>query len=175
MNGDGASGNDLIYIPRDQSEMNFAQFNCPATTCGVVKTFTAADQAAAWDAYINQDAYLSQHRGEYAARNAIFLPRVTRADMSVTQDVFKNIRGRRNSGQIRIDILNVGNMINHNWGVSQRLAQNQILTNGAADAQGRATYRLAVVNGALITKSLQTNAGLGDVYSFMLSFRYTFQ
>ena len=26
MNGDTASGNDLIYIHRDQSEMNFSQF-----------------------------------------------------------------------------------------------------------------------------------------------------
>ena len=26
MNGDSASGNDLIYIPRDQSEMNFSPF-----------------------------------------------------------------------------------------------------------------------------------------------------
>jgi hypothetical protein len=26
MNGDGASGNDLIYIPRNQSEMNFVTF-----------------------------------------------------------------------------------------------------------------------------------------------------
>ena len=30
MNGDGGSGNDLIYIPRDVSEMNFALFTQPA-------------------------------------------------------------------------------------------------------------------------------------------------
>ncbi len=58
MNGDTASGNDLIYIHRDQSEMNFAQF----TSSG--RTFTAAEQAAAWDAYIAQDKYLSKHRGD---------------------------------------------------------------------------------------------------------------
>ena len=35
-----------------------------------------AEQAAAWDAYISQDKYLSKHRGQYAERNAIFLPMV---------------------------------------------------------------------------------------------------
>ena len=52
--------------------------------------------------------------------------------------------------------------------------QNQILTNGAADAQGRATYRMAVVNSALPTASLQSTSGIADVYTLMLSFRYNF-
>ena len=50
-------------------------------------TYTSAQQAAAWDAYINQDPYLSQHRGEYAVRNAVFLPFVHRLDFSASQDV----------------------------------------------------------------------------------------
>ena len=70
-------------------------------------------------------------------------------DLSVSQDIFHSLGGHRHSGQIRLDITNFGNMLNDNWGVSQRLVQNQILTNGAADAQGRATYRMAVVNNAL--------------------------
>ena len=83
MNSDTASGNDLIYIHRDQSEMNFSQF-----TVGT-RTFTAAEQAAAWDAYIAQDKYLSKHRGEYAERGAVFLPMLKRMDFSVSQDVFQ--------------------------------------------------------------------------------------
>ena len=61
MNLDGASNSDLIYIPRDTSEMNFSQF------AAGTRTFTAAEQAAAFEAYIQQDAYLREHRGEYAA------------------------------------------------------------------------------------------------------------
>ena len=72
-NGDGANGNDLIYIPRDTSEMNFQTF-----TAGGI-TFTADQQAAAFEAYIAQDKYLSAHRGEYAQRGAVFLPLVHRA------------------------------------------------------------------------------------------------
>jgi hypothetical protein len=168
MNGDSASNNDLIYIHRDQSEMNFSQF-----TVGT-RTFTAAEQAAAWDAYIAQDPYLSKHRGEYAQRGAVFLPLVKRMDLSLSQDIFQSIGGHRHSGQIRLDITNFGNLLNSDWGVAQRVIQNQILTNGAADAQGRATYRMAVVNNALPTTSYQTTTFASDVYTMMLSFRYNF-
>jgi hypothetical protein len=169
MNGDSASGNDLIYIPKDASEMNFVTF----TTAG--RTYTAADQTAAFEAYIQQDKYLSQHRGEVAERGAVFLPLVSRLDLSLTQDLFAKLGGKKHSGQIRLDITNLGNLVNHNWGVGQRIIQNQILTNAAADAQGRVSYRLALVGGELLTKSLQTTAGSSDVYALMLSFRYTFQ
>ncbi len=165
LNGDSATGNDLIYVPRDISEMNFSTF----TSGG--KTFTAADQAAAFDAYIKQDSYLSEHRGQYAQRGAVFLPRYTRADLSFTQDVFAKVKGQRHGGQFRIDILNFTNMLNHNWGVSQRVTQTQLLTSPGVDAAGRPTYRLALFNGDLVRQSFQRNAGFSDVYSFMLSFR----
>src|SRR5204862_4126075 len=86
-NGDGGTSNDLIYIPRDVSEMNFRSL----TTGGV--TFTPEQQATAFEAYIAQDAYLSKHRGEYAERNAVFLPFLHKMDLSLTQDVFKDITG----------------------------------------------------------------------------------
>jgi len=73
MNGDGASGNDLIYIPRNVGEMNFDTLKVgPAGPTQQV--FTPAQQVAAWDAYISQDPYLSTHRGEYAGRNAARRP-----------------------------------------------------------------------------------------------------
>jgi hypothetical protein len=168
MNSDGGSGNDLIYIPRDTSEMNFATFTAGG------RTFTAAEQAAAFETYINQDRYLRSRRGQYAGRGAVFLPIVSRADLSVTQEVFANIRGRRNGFQIRADVLNVGNLLNSDWGVGQRLVRNQILTNATADAQGRATYRLAVVGNELLTRSFETTTFSSDVWSVMFSLRYTF-
>jgi hypothetical protein len=168
MNGDTATNNDLIYIPRDTSEMNFVQFTTPSG-----RVFTAAEQAAAWDAYIDQDKYLSRHRGEYAERGAVFLPLVKRMDLSVSQDLFHSFAGRRHSGQIRLDITNFGNLLNHDWGVGQRLVQNQILSNPTVD-QGRSAYRMAVVNNALPTTSLQSTTFASDVYQMMLSFRYNF-
>ena len=166
-NGDGANG-DLIYIPKDKSEMNFVTF----TASGL--TFTSDQQADAFQTYIDQDKYLSAHRGQYAQRGAVFLPMVKRADMSISQDVFKDIKGKRNAGQFRIDIQNVGNMLNSKWGTSQRVIRNTILTSPAADASGKLSYRLQVVNNQLLTKSYEKTSFLGDVYQFMLSFRYSF-
>jgi hypothetical protein len=168
-NGDTVSGNDLIYIPRDASEMNFK----PLTVSG--RTFTAAEQAAAFDQLIQNDNYLSSHRGQYAERNAVFLPLVHRVDLSVTQDVFKSIAGRKHAGQVRLDVTNFGNLMNSNWGVGQRVVNTQILTSPTADSAGRLTYNLQTLSGNLITTPLQTSAGIADVYVLMVSFRYTFQ
>ena len=99
---------------------------------------------------------------------------VKRMDFSVVQDVFKSIRGARHGGQIRLDVTNFGNLLNSDWGVSQRIRQNQILTTAAVDTAGRLTYRMALQNNDLFTQPLQTNAGIADVYVMMLSFRYTF-
>jgi hypothetical protein len=175
MNGDGVSNNDLIYIPRDQSEMNFSAFSAGG------RTFTAAAQAAAFDAYIAQDKYLSEHRGEYARRNGAVMPMFNSIDLSISQDVFRNFGGQRNALQIRLDIVNFGNLLNSDWGVAQRPVgaintnqQLQILTNPGVDAQGRVTYRLATVANELITKTFQSSATTSDVYQLMLSLRYSF-
>jgi len=171
-NGDTATANDLIYIPRNTSEMNFVQF----TSSGV--SFTPADQAAAFDAYISQDSYLSQHRGEYMKRGALFYPMLKRMDLSIMQDVFGKIGNARHTGQIRLDILNFGNLLNHGWGVGYAMYQNRILTNPTADANGALAYRLATISTSagpqLISKTFLRTAGASDVYTMMLSFRYTF-
>jgi hypothetical protein len=155
--------------------MNFSAFTVGA------RTFTAAEQASAFEAYINQDPYLSKHRGEYSKRGGLMMPLLNRIDMNISQDVFANVGGNRNSGQIRLDILNFGNLLNSNWGVSERTVVSGtqangigLLTNPAVDAQGRSTYRLAVVNGQLPTSTFQSNTQLADVWQFMISFRYSF-
>lgn len=168
VNGDGGSLNDLIYVPKDQSEMNFATF----TASG--RTFTAAEQADAWEAFIQQDDYLSSRRGQYAERGAVFLPFVHRADLSFSQDVERAWLGNRNSLQVRLDFLNFTNLLNHNWGVGQRSVTLQPLTNGAVDGSGALAYRLRVINNQLITKSREQTAGLADVYRIQMTVRYNF-
>jgi hypothetical protein len=167
-NGDTVNGNDLIYIPRNTSEMNFK----PLTVTG--KSYTAAEQAAAFEQLIQADKYLSSHRGQYAERGAEFNPMVGRVDLSITQDVFHRLAGAKHSGQIRLDVTNFGNLLNHNWGVSKRVVNTQILTSPSADASGALTYNLQNLSGTLITSPFQTSAGTSDVYTMMLSFRYSF-
>ncbi len=174
LNGDGGTNNDLIYIHRDLSEMNFQQY----TASG--RTYTAAEQAAAWNAYIAQDPYLSKNRGKYVERNAVFLPTLYRADLSLAQEVFRNFGGQRNTLQVRADILNVGNLINKDWGLGHRMVNNQPLIvpttaqGGPVDGQGRAQYRLRNIGGELMTKSFERTAGLADVYRVQFSVRYIF-
>jgi hypothetical protein len=173
-NGDGGTSNDLIYIPRDQSEMFFQPFS--VTISGVTTSFTAAQQAAAWDAYIKQDPYLSQHRGEYAGRNALFLPLVHRLDFSASQDFSFMSGATRHTFQFRVDIDNFTNLLNSDWGVSQRVVSNQPLTNPAVatDGSGVLTYRLRAVNGVLMDHTFERTAGITDVYRVMFSIKYMF-
>jgi hypothetical protein len=173
-NGDSGRGNDLIYIARDQSEMNFVQFS--TTFSGVTTTFSPAQQAAAWDAYIAQDPYLSKRRGQYAERGAFFLPMVHRADFSASQDFTFGAGSHKHTLQFRWDVDNFTNLLNSDWGVSQRLVSNsRPLTNPNVDnATGRMTYRLAAVNGQLISKTFEQTASLSDVYRMMFTVKYIF-
>jgi hypothetical protein len=172
LNGDGGTSNDLIYIPRDKSEMNFETY----TASGV--TYTAQQQADAWEAFIAQDDYLSANRGKFAERGAVFLPMVKRADFAFSQDLSTLISKQRNTLQFRLDILNVGNLINSDWGVGQRLVTNTPLVIGSgrptADSQGRAVYRLRAINNQLISKSLEATNSFADVYRLQFGFRYLF-
>jgi hypothetical protein len=110
----------------------------------------------------------------------VFIPFVNRLDLSLSQDVFKNLWGSRHSLQFRADIQNFGNLLNSDWGVGQRLINNTPLIvptaaqGGPADASGKAQYRLRVINNELMTKSTEYTAGLGDVWQVMFSVRYQF-
>jgi hypothetical protein len=99
---------------------------------------------------------------------------VFRLDFSVAQDIFRDVGSNRHSLQFRADFLNFSNLVNHDWGVGQRLVNRQPLLSQGADAQGRALYRLRVINNELMSKSLETTAGEADVYRIQFSFRYGF-
>ncbi|PKL84104.1 MAG: TonB-dependent receptor [Ignavibacteriae bacterium HGW-Ignavibacteriae-3] len=180
LNGDGGTSNDLIYIHRNKTEMNFQQYT---GTTG--RVYTAADQAAAWDAYIQQDEYLKENRGKYAERGAVFLPMVYRMDLSIVQEVFTNLMDKRNTLQFRADILNFGNLLNSDWGVGQRLVSSSFGNSsplivpsssqgGPVDASGKAQYRMREVNGKLMNKSLEQTAFESDVWRIQFSVRYMF-
>ena len=77
----------------------------------------------------------------------------TSMDLSLTQDVFKNIKGKRNAGQFRIDIQNFGNLLNSNWGVGQRVIRNNILTTPRPSTRsGRSATACRCVNNQLVTQ-----------------------
>ncbi len=106
LNNDGISS-DLMYIPSSQNDIQFVDHN----------DMTAAQQAAAFWAYVNDNEYLSQHIGDYAERFGHVRPWIHRFDMKILQDIFSNFgSARKYTLQASLDLLNIGNMINDSWG-----------------------------------------------------------
>jgi hypothetical protein len=173
LNGDRVNNNDLVYVPQKGSDIRFASF----TSGG--RTFTETEQQSAFDAFIEQDEYLATRRGQYAERNGGLLPYLHRFDLSVAQDVFVKIGGKKNSFQIRADILNFGNMVDNTFGVSQRATAPQLLNFVSRDVNNIPTYRLQtqrLIDGStvLARDSYQYNSSVFDVWSAQLGIRYTF-
>ena len=110
INNDGSGINDLIYIPTasEVQQMNFS----------------GAGQAEAFEQFIQQDDYLSENRGSYAERYGALAPWRGRWDLKVLQDIKFNDRNRL---QLSLDVLNIGNFFNSDWGVVETPAFNQIL------------------------------------------------
>lgn len=108
INGDSSpQNNDLLYIPTS-AEVEQMQFS-------------GAGQAQALEAYIRQDDYLSDHRGEYMERYGAKAPWRGRWDFKLLQDYnFKVAGNKTNTIQLSVDVLNIGNMINSDWGVIQQ-------------------------------------------------------
>jgi hypothetical protein len=173
MNGDRISNNELIFVPNKGSDIKFAPL-----VVGT-RTYTEAEQQAAFDSYIGQDEYLSTRRGQYAERNGSFLPMLNRFDLSVVQDIYVKVKGKKNTIQIRADILNFGNLLNNEWGVSQRATIPTILNYSSTNAAGEPVYKLAtqkLADGSTILArdTYQYNSSVFDVWSAQLGIRYIF-
>jgi hypothetical protein len=170
---DGAGSNNLIYIPKDASEITFVN----QTVNGVV--WTAQEQSDAFFAYLRQDKYLSKRAGQYAERNGVLQPWVHRFDIKLQHEFFVNVAGKRNTLQISLDILNAGNLLNSHWGAVPFYNQNQILvmTNNASVVAGgtvKPTFRLNPWNNSMISHTFSNNISYASTYSMQLGIRYIF-
>ncbi|SDW19113.1 TonB-dependent receptor [Flavobacterium degerlachei] len=180
MNGDRISNNDLIYVPNNANEIRFQSLSVTNVVNGanVVTVYTEAQQQQAYDAFINQDSYLSTRRGQYVERNGATLPMLNRLDLSVTQDFFMKISGKKNSFQFRADILNFTNLLNKDWGVTQRVTNVNLLSYRTTTANvpyyQLATQTDAAGTRALIKDTFQKNASTFDVWQAQFTLRYIF-
>ena len=161
MNGDGIN-NDLMYIPKDDSEILFKD---------------EADRAAFWN-FVNQDSYLKNHKGEYAEAYAGRAPWVHRFDFRIAQDFSVQAGKQKNTLQISLDFMNVGNMLNHAWGVTKtnRACNNgRILTYEGVDANNRPIYSLwRDSDGNAPVESYSYNKIYSECWSFQVGVRYIF-
>jgi len=170
---DGAGSNNLIYIPKDPSEITFVN--------QTVNTFvwTAQAQSDAFFAFIEQDKYLRSRKGQYAERNGAKMPWRNGIDVKLLQDFFVNVGGKRNTIQLSLDILNLANLINKDWGLAKSYNQGNILTPGnttsiVAGGTVKPTFKLNPYNNTMLTKTFSNYIGYSSTYSMQLGIRYIF-
>ncbi|MEI6190332.1 MAG: carboxypeptidase regulatory-like domain-containing protein [Chitinophagia bacterium] len=111
--------NDLLFIPTT------SQLSAMTFVTNASYPLSATDQKAAFDAYIQQDNYLSKHRGQYAERNGGRLPFQNIIDLKLMQDFNVKMNGRKYQFQLTYDIFNFTNMLNRNWGRTYFLSNDQ--------------------------------------------------
>lgn len=109
--GEGSGTSPLAFIPNAASDLRFVPF----TVGGV--TYSADQQAAAFEQFIAGDSYLSGLRGAYAERNGKRTPFEHVIDLKLAQEIFANVGGRRNAVELTLDIFNFTNLINNEWGL----------------------------------------------------------
>jgi hypothetical protein len=104
------------------------------------------------------------------------MPMVYRADLSFAQQLFTNISGKRNTLEFRVDILNVGNLIDSDYGVGKTFNSTQPLVVGtpSTSADGRPQYRFRNIGPSLITETYRATAGVADVWRMQFGLRYIF-
>ncbi len=169
-NRDGINA-DLIYVPSNPSEIIFTDIlNADKSV-----KFSAQQQSDAFFKYIDQDPYLSKNKGKYAERNGATMPWRNRFDLRILQDIFTNIAGRKNTLQISLDVLNVGNLINSDWGIIQttNLSNGGLLT-PKVNADGTATFQMAQVSGKLPDSTYRNVLSTSTTYGMQLGLRYIF-
>ncbi len=140
LNGDGFN-NDLIYIPKSATDINLINVGSYNTTTHTGSTTgTAADPRSAsqmytqLDNFISQNKYLAFHRGETAKANAAVLPYYKKLDVNITEDISVKTGKDRHTLRLSLDIINVGNFLNRNWGIVQAATVNNFLKfEGLAD------------------------------------------
>ncbi|BDS09723.1 TonB-dependent receptor [Aureispira anguillae] len=112
LNKDGSSKNDVVYIPRNASEIRFDDIK---DDMGNVVT-TAAQQWEQLDNYINNNAYLNQNRGNYANRNGARTPWNGQIDLRLSHTIYFKREKNNQRLEISLDIINFANLLNHKWG-----------------------------------------------------------
>ncbi|UYQ91095.1 TonB-dependent receptor [Chitinophaga horti] len=99
------TNNDLVYVPTatEVASMRFV----------TVAGRTEAQQREDLEALISGDKYLSKRRGKNAEKYAARTPFEHVVDFKLTQDF---VLYKTHKIQLSMDILNLGNLLNHKWG-----------------------------------------------------------
>ena len=166
--GDGAAR--LMYIPEDQSDANLIDIVDSETG------LTVADADEQWDvlnAFIEQDKYLSKHRGEVAERNGAKLPWLNRFDLRIIQDI--SIVSKHKF-QLTFDVLNFGNLLSSEWGIGKTPVQTNLMAFRGIDGNNNAQFSLNTIPGTseFPSESFRDIIAISQTWSAQFGVRYIF-
>ena len=160
MNGDSYKY-DALYIPNSKEELQFV---------------SADDANRFWD-YVENDKYLSSHKGEYAEAYSVYSPWVHRIDLRYSHDFKINIGKSTNTLQLNFNIQNLLNFFNSSWGVSKymnpTLNSGRILTYEGVNADGVPVFSTP----AAVTSGVKTWTyyhDLGQCWYAQIGIKYLF-
>lgn len=102
--GEPSGSEPLLYVPTAQE------------LSGGAYVMETVEDAAALEEFIAENEYLSERRGQYAERNSSRPPFENVVDLHVSQELFGDVFGRRNTVELTLDIFNFTNLLNEDWG-----------------------------------------------------------
>ncbi len=179
INADGITGNELMYIPRTREDIELQNTTLASTATvdnGVdIRNFGILDvngkliekaapytvstdlQWNALDNFISNETSLKDRRGQFAERNGAVAPWNHRFDLRLMQNIRYNSGAddKKHTLQFTLDIINVGNLLNKNWGVIPTSITNPVTAQSYNTVTGNIVYTIPV---AVTATSLVTDA-----------------
>ena len=165
VNSDPSAPGNLIYVPASRQELNGWDF---ADSKVGGQTYTADMQRDDFWAFIEQDDYLKNRKGEYAERGGAKMPWHHQLDFKYQRDMNIQIGKTRHALQLGIDIENLPNFLCKDWGLFKQVTGNALLSY----KNGKYTYNL--VNGQRHTETSQNYLSTASTYRIMFTIRYLF-
>lgn len=160
--------NNLLYIPASREDLESWKFADVVDKKTNTVTYAANDQKDDFWNYINQDQYLKDRKGKYAERGGAVMPWHHQVDFKLNQDFFLKVGGKRNTLQVGVDIKNIANLLNHEWGLYKQVNNTSLLgySNGAFTMNKNGNTKL--------TETYGDFQSLKSTYSIQFSVRYIF-
>jgi len=165
INSDGYNY-DVIYAPTD-AEVQSNQFR-----------FVSADDKTRFMDYVHANSYLKNRQGKYAEPYSVYSPWVHRIDFGYKHDFVFNANNTKHTLQLSLDLKNVLNLFNSEWGVAKYLnpaigSEARILKFEGVDAEGVATFSTpSAINGD--TKTFTPSHSLGQCWYALIGVKYIF-
>ena len=150
---------DLIYIPEKAEDVIWA----------------TPEDAQNFFAFVEQDKYLSTHKGQYAEAYSVYSPWVHRLNFRYAHDFKFNIGKSENKLQLNVDINNILNMFNPKWGVAKymnpAINEGRILSVDHINNEGAPVFKSNVKAGM---PTWTPSSGLGQCWYFQVGIKYMF-